>query len=176
MRRAGSRVAAGLARVGLQQRSGSHSTVLYRAQQSPQSSCMRHQHRDHMVMPRCVGEGPLRVHWVAPDGRTSSTTKCREGQSLREVAQQNGLNVEAACEGAGACSTCHVVVDQGWYSKLGPVGDWEEDHLDQVFEQRPTSRLACQVKMAPHLDGMVVRLPRAQRNLYVDGHRPPPRH
>ena len=84
------------------------------------------------------------------------------GLSVLEIAHKHGVDIEGACEGSLACSTCHVIVDQGWFGRLsGPTED-EEDMLDLAFDLQETSRLGCQIIMTEALDGLVVRLPEAQ--------------
>lgn len=87
------------------------------------------------------------------------------GLSLLEVAHNNDIDLEGACEGSLACSTCHVIVDEEWFSKLPPAEEDEEDMLDLAFGLTKTSRLACQIIVKPELDGLVVKLPRGSRNL-----------
>ena len=67
-----------------------------------------------------------------------------------------------------ACSTCHVVVDSDWYSKLPAPSEEEEDLLDLVFGLTRTSRLGCQVTMTEALDGLTVKLPSRSRNLLLE--------
>jgi len=76
--------------------------------------------------------------------------------------------LEGACEGSLACSTCHVIVDSAWYGKLQTASEDEEDMLDLAFGLTHTSRLGCQIKMSEELDGLVVKLPAATRNMMVD--------
>ena len=90
------------------------------------------------------------------------------GISLLEVAHKNGIPLEGACEGSLACSTCHVVIDEAFYGKLPPASDDEEDMLDLAFGLTHTSRLGCQIRMTNELDGLVVKLPAATRNMMVD--------
>mgnify|MGYP000429162633 CR=1 FL=1 len=52
------------------------------------------------------------------------------GLSVLEIAHRNHIDIEGACEGSLACSTCHVVVDKTWFDKLAPASDDEEDMLD----------------------------------------------
>lgn len=87
------------------------------------------------------------------------------GLSVLEIAHKHGVDIEGACEGSLACSTCHVIVDPGWYSKLAPATEDEEDMLDLAFGLEETSRLGCQIVMTDALDGLVVRLPEGTRNL-----------
>lgn len=86
------------------------------------------------------------------------------GLSVMEVAHKYDVDIEGACEGSLACSTCHVVVDPEWFDKLTPPSEDEEDMLDLAFGLEKTSRLGCQIVMNDKLDGLVVRLPAATRN------------
>ena len=63
---------------------------------------------------------------------------------------------------------CHVVVEKDWFDKLAPAGEDEEDMLDLAFGLTHTSRLGCQIRMSEALDGLVVKLPAATRNMMVD--------
>lgn len=86
------------------------------------------------------------------------------GLSVLEIAHKHGVDIEGACEGSLACSTCHVVVDADWYGKLADATEDEEDMLDLAFDLQETSRLGCQIIMTEALDGLVVKLPSATRN------------
>jgi ferredoxin, 2Fe-2S len=86
------------------------------------------------------------------------------GLSVLEVAHKYGVDIEGACEGSLACSTCHVIVDPIWFAKLAKPTEDEEDMLDLAFGLEATSRLGCQIVMTPALDGLVVRLPSSTRN------------
>jgi len=87
------------------------------------------------------------------------------GLSLLEIAHRNDIDIEGACEGSLACSTCHVIVDAEWYELLKDASEDEEDMLDLAFGLTQTSRLGCQIVMTEELDGLTVTLPRATRNL-----------
>ncbi len=86
------------------------------------------------------------------------------GLSVLEIAHKHGIDIEGACEGSLACSTCHVIVDPEWYPKLAEASEDEEDMLDLAFGLQKTSRLGCQIVMDETLDGLVVRLPSGVRN------------
>ena len=86
------------------------------------------------------------------------------GLSVLEVAHKHDVDIEGACEGSLACSTCHVIIDPAWFSKLTPPTEDEEDMLDLAFGLEQTSRLGCQIVITEALDGLVVRLPSATRN------------
>jgi 2Fe-2S ferredoxin len=90
------------------------------------------------------------------------------GLSVLEVAHRNNIDLEGACEGSLACSTCHVIVDPEWYDVLEGASEDEEDMLDLAFGLTHTSRLGCQIKMTEELDGLTVTLPTATRNMMVE--------
>ncbi len=86
------------------------------------------------------------------------------GLSVLEIAHKHGVDIEGACEGSLACSTCHVIVDTSWFGQLATPTEDEEDMLDLAFDLQETSRLGCQLIMTEALDGLVVRLPTGSRN------------
>ncbi|OHC80665.1 MAG: 2Fe-2S ferredoxin [Rhodospirillales bacterium RIFCSPLOWO2_12_FULL_67_15] len=96
------------------------------------------------------------------------TVAAPEGLSVMEVAHRNDVDVEGACEGSLACSTCHVIVAPEWFAKLAPASEEEEDMLDLAFGLTQTSRLSCQIRMSRELDGITVTLPAATRNMMVE--------
>ncbi|KAI0471718.1 ferredoxin [Xylariaceae sp. FL0804] len=89
-----------------------------------------------------------------------------KGDNLLDIAQAHDLEMEGACGGSCACSTCHVIVlDQDHYDKMPEPEDDENDMLDLAFGLTETSRLGCQVVMTKELDGLRVKLPSMTRNL-----------
>jgi 2Fe-2S ferredoxin len=85
------------------------------------------------------------------------------GWSVMEGAVKNLIpGIDADCGGACACATCHVYVDAAWLGKLEPKSDMEETMLDFAQELEPNSRLSCQIKVTPELDGMIVKTPKSQ--------------
>ena len=85
------------------------------------------------------------------------------GLTVMEGARDNNIpGIDADCGGACACSTCHVYVDPAWAGKLPAKEAMEEDMLDFAYQPGETSRLTCQVKVTPDLDGLVVRMPEKQ--------------
>mgnify|MGYP003638710666 FL=1 len=109
----------------------------------------------------------FKMTFVLPDG-TPKEVDAPEGLSVLEVAHRNGIDLEGACEGSLACSTCHVIVDPDFYAKLDEASENEEDMLDLAFGLTHTSRLGCQIVMSEDLDGLKVTLPKATRNMMVD--------
>lgn len=108
-----------------------------------------------------------KLTFVAADG-TRKEVDAPNGLSVLEIAHKNDIDLEGACEGSLACSTCHVVVDKEWFDKLGEASEEEEDMLDLAFGLTHTSRLGCQIKMCDELDGLTVTLPAATRNMLID--------
>ena len=108
-----------------------------------------------------------KMTFVNPDG-SRQEVDAPEGLSVLEIAHRNKIELEGACEGSLACSTCHVVVDPDWYDRLAAAEEDEEDMLDLAFGLTSTSRLGCQIIMKPELDGLVVSVPAATRNMSVD--------
>jgi 2Fe-2S ferredoxin len=85
------------------------------------------------------------------------------GLSVLEVAHKHGVDIEGACEGSLACSTCHVIVAPDWYGKLKTASEDEEDMLDVAFGLQKTSRLGCQIVITEALDGLTVTLPPSKK-------------
>ena len=108
-----------------------------------------------------------KMTFVMPDG-TKKEVEAPVGLSVLEIAHRNDIPLEGACEGSLACSTCHVVVDKDDYERLPEATEDEEDMLDLAFGLTHTSRLGCQIKMTEELDGLVVAVPSATRNMMVD--------
>ncbi|VUC22686.1 unnamed protein product [Clonostachys rosea] len=107
----------------------------------------------------------LYVTFIDKDGQDYKFA-VSEGDNLLDIAQANDLEMEGACGGSCACSTCHVIVtEDDYYDKIPEPEDDENDMLDLAFGLTETSRLGCQVVMKKELDGLVVRLPSMTRNL-----------
>jgi 2Fe-2S ferredoxin len=99
-----------------------------------------------------------------PSGE-AKTVEVPVGISLLEAAHMNNIfELEGACEGSLACSTCHVIVDEAWFPKLNEASEEEEDMLDLAFGVGKTSRLGCQILVTEQLDGIVVKIPSNNRN------------
>lgn len=105
-----------------------------------------------------------KITFIHPDGK-EQVCEAPNGLSVLEVAHRNMIDLEGACEGSMACSTCHVIVDDTWYSKLEEPEEEEEDMLDLTFGLKRTSRLGCQIRMSDDLDGLIIKLPAEHRNL-----------
>lgn len=107
----------------------------------------------------------LWVTFVDKEGDEHKFAVC-EGDNLLDIAQANDVEMEGACGGSCACSTCHVIVtDDALYDRIPEPEDDENDMLDLAFGLTETSRLGCQVKMSKELDGLVVKLPSMTRNM-----------
>nr|WP_295826518.1 ferredoxin family 2Fe-2S iron-sulfur cluster binding protein [uncultured Azospirillum sp.] len=104
-----------------------------------------------------------KMTFIEPDG-TRREVEAPLGLSVLEIAHKNSLDLEGACEGSLACSTCHVVIEPEWFDVLPEAQEDEEDMLDLAFGLTKTSRLGCQIIMTEELDGLVVRLPGGSNN------------
>ena len=100
-----------------------------------------------------------RVRFVSADGRQVVEAEGPPGTRLLDLAQASDQPLEGACEGAMACSTCHVIVAPDDFAKLAPASDEEEDMLDFAYGVSRTSRLACQIWLNESLDSLEVRMP-----------------
>ncbi len=107
-----------------------------------------------------------RITFIEPNGNHREV-EAEIGDTLLIVAHKNDIDIEGACEGVLACSTCHLIVDPDWYGKLVPADDDEDDMLDLAFGLTQTSRLGCQIEVTDELDGLVVSLPVETRNMMV---------
>jgi 2Fe-2S ferredoxin len=87
------------------------------------------------------------------------------GLSVLEIAHRNKIDLEGACEGSLACSTCHVIVDDEDFDRLAEPTEDEEDMLDLAFGLTRTSRLGCQIIITEELDGLTVSLPAVTRDM-----------
>ncbi len=85
--------------------------------------------------------------------------------TVLQAAHLGGIDMEGACEGSMACSTCHVIVDESWVNRLPSASTSEEDMLDLTYGVTETSRLGCQISVGNDLDGLVVKLPSTTRNM-----------
>jgi 2Fe-2S ferredoxin len=106
------------------------------------------------------------INFIKPDGQ-KITVDAPLGLSVLEIAHQNSIDLEGACEGSLACSTCHVVVDEQWFEVLPTATEDEEDMLDLAFGLTQTSRLGCQIIITEELDGLTLKLPTATRNMML---------
>ncbi len=102
--------------------------------------------------------GTLKVTMTDVNGATKVIENADEGVSLMELAKANGVDgIFGDCGGGCACATCHVYVEGGWFEKVGPPDDIEFAMLDMVADvMKDNSRLGCQIKMNPDLDGIEV--------------------
>ncbi len=104
------------------------------------------------------------VVFIERDGKRKEL-KVPKDATLLQVAHANDIDMEGACEGSMACSTCHVLVADEWYGKLPAPSASEADMLDLTYGVARTSRLGCQIVVTEELDGLTVRLPPTTRNM-----------
>jgi len=103
------------------------------------------------------------ISFTHRDGN-SERVEVSDGESAMQAATRHGLDgILAECGGNAMCATCHVYVDDAWVARLPAMAEDEDALLDgAAAERRPNSRLSCQIKITPELDGLVLRLPERQ--------------
>jgi len=109
-----------------------------------------------------------KIIFMSADSKERKEIDAPVGLSVLEIAHKHDIDLEGACEGSLACSTCHVMVDPEFFDMLPEPKEEEEDMLDLAWGLTHTSRLGCQIIMTEELDGLIVRLPAATRNMMVD--------
>ena len=105
-----------------------------------------------------------KVRFLNVDGTLDREVEAEAGALLLHVAQDNGQPLEGACEGAMACSTCHVIISAEDFAKLPKASEEEDDLLDLAAHVTRTSRLACQIELSAELETLTVRLPGGSHN------------
>jgi 2Fe-2S ferredoxin len=105
----------------------------------------------------------ITIRFIHADERVQEI-QTEPGQSLMKAAvDANVAGIEADCGGSLTCATCHVIVAPEWADRLPPPVTDEVDMLDFASSPvEPQSRLSCQIRLQPELDGLVVRLPATQ--------------
>ncbi|KAG2034470.1 2Fe-2S ferredoxin-type domain-containing protein [Suillus americanus] len=114
----------------------------------------------------------IKLHFKDSKGNLLKTIEANEGDDILSLAHEHDIDLEGACEGSVACSTCHVILSPEHYDLLPEPSDDENDMLDMAFGLTDTSRLGCQVQITRELDEMTATLPSATRNMFVDGKKP----
>src|SRR3954466_6966281 len=104
----------------------------------------------------------VKITYLDADGAVR-TAEGEVGSTVMETAIRNDVpGITAECSGACACATCHVYVDEERKDAVGEPSPLEEDMRDFAFDVRPNSRLSCQIRIKPELDGLVVQTPARQ--------------
>ncbi len=98
----------------------------------------------------------MQMIFILKDG-TEKTVDFEEGQTILQVAEQNGIPLHSNCEGFGICGGCHVIIEN-LGDKLPEISDTENDGLDKAKNVTLKSRLACQVVLSMNLNGLRVKL------------------
>ena len=102
----------------------------------------------------------IRIRFISADGGAERVVEAQPGTRLLDVAQADGQPLEGTCEGAMACSTCHVHLVGGDIDKVPPPSEEEEDMLDFAAGANRQSRLSCQIKLTADIHGLDVKIPR----------------
>ena len=108
-----------------------------------------------------------KIIFVEADGKEKEVD-AKNGLSILEIAHENDIDLEGACEGSLACSTCHVIFDQQTFDGLEEPSEEEEDMLHLAWGLTQTSRLGCQIIMNDSLEGIKIIIPKGTRNINVE--------
>jgi 2Fe-2S ferredoxin len=102
----------------------------------------------------------MKATWILSDGR-QICAEVKDGLNMMEAAVANNVpRVIGECGGSLSCATCHVYVDPAWTDRVGGPERFEDGMLDVTeADRRETSRLSCQIKASPALDGLVLHVP-----------------
>nr|WP_165131183.1 2Fe-2S iron-sulfur cluster-binding protein [Rhizobium rhizoryzae] len=103
------------------------------------------------------------IIFISHDGNETAVDAA-DGDNVMRAALANDVDgIVAECGGSMMCATCHCYVDEAWVERVGTRADGEEDMLESAAcEVKPTSRLSCQIRIRPELDGLVIHLPESQ--------------
>jgi ferredoxin, 2Fe-2S len=101
---------------------------------------------------------------ICPEGET---IEVRSGDTICEAALEQGIEIEHACEMSCACSTCHVIIREG-FDSLEEADEMEDDMLDQAWGLEPQSRLSCQARIGD--EDLVIEIPKYTKNLVSENH------
>lgn len=101
---------------------------------------------------------------ICPDG---AVIEANSGETICRAALRNGIEIEHACEMSCACTTCHVVIREG-YDSLEEPDELEDDYLDKAWGLEPDSRLSCQAVVAD--EDLIVEIPKYTINMVSENH------
>jgi len=122
------------------------------------SSTTVHRHGEYERQPPKSDDEIVNISIVDRDG-VQTDIKAKVGDNVLWLAHMHGIDIEGACEGELACSTCHVYVSEPHLGTLPDKCDAEEDMLDIANFLQDNSRLGCQIVLGKHLEGMTLRVP-----------------
>jgi ferredoxin, 2Fe-2S len=100
---------------------------------------------------------------LCPEG---AVIEAKTGETICDMLLANGVEIEHACEKSCACTTCHVIVREG-FNTLAPSEEKEDDLLDKAWGLEPTSRLSCQARVAD--SDLVIEIPKYTINMVKEG-------
>ena len=101
---------------------------------------------------------------ICPEG---AVVESNPGESVCQAAVRSGIEIEHACEMSCACTTCHVIIREG-FASMDDADELEEDFLDKAWGLEPESRLSCQALVAE--TPLVVEIPRYTINHARENH------
>ena len=112
-------------------------------------------------------KGPVEVTLTLPEDNNGAVIEAEAGTTICDAALKNGIEIEHACEKSCACTTCHVIVREG-FNSLNESDETEDDLLDKAWGLEPDSRLSCQAVLGD--DDLVVEIPKYTINMVSENH------
>ena len=103
-----------------------------------------------------------KITYIEHNGKTHNVEVPKELSVMEGALQNNIPGIDADCGGSMACATCHVYVEEKWFTKLQEKTEGEDDMLDIAFKPNKFSRLSCQIVVSDELDGLRVKMPSKQ--------------
>ncbi len=104
----------------------------------------------------------VKILFIEHDG-AEHPVEVATGASVMQAAVTNGVpGIDADCGGSCSCATCHVYVDEEWFSRVGELNPTEEAMLSLSTDRKENSRLSCQIQVTEELDGLIVTTPEFQ--------------
>jgi ferredoxin, 2Fe-2S len=101
---------------------------------------------------------------ICPEG---AVIDAKEGVTICDAALESGIEIEHACEKSCACTTCHVIIREG-FSSLDESTEEEDDLLDKAWGLEPDSRLSCQARVG--ISDLVIEIPKYTINMVSENH------
>lgn len=115
-----------------------------------------------------ITKNVISINFIEKSSDKIYSIKAPLGINILELAHNNNIQLEGACECSIACSTCHVIVEKkSFFDKLPEPSEEELDMLDLAYDLQPYSRLGCQIITSKDIDNITLILPYGSRNTII---------
>lgn len=107
----------------------------------------------------------ININFIESSTNKIHNIKTDKIKSILEIAHDNNINLEGACESSLACSTCHIIIkDKKFFNKIPEASEDELDMLDLAYDLSETSRLGCQIQISSDINDIEIIIPNGSRN------------